>query len=72
MKRLCATCAHDGQCDGLPYCDGRYYERYSDEEEDTPDEDNEDDEEDEENETRDEPRPGYGDDAIARIKENMP
>ena len=23
--RLCATCEHDGQCEGLPYCDGRYY-----------------------------------------------
>ena len=24
--RTCATCAHDGQCDGLPNCGGSYWE----------------------------------------------
>ena len=70
MKRLCETCAHDGQCDGLPYCDGRYYEKYSevysDEEEDADAVDEE------EDENRDEPRYGYSEDALARAERNLP
>ncbi len=25
VKKVCATCAHDGQCDGLPYCGGTHW-----------------------------------------------
>lgn len=64
MKRLCNTCAHDGQCEGLPYCGGRYYEKYDEEEDDAADE--------EEDENRNEPRPGYGDDALDRVRRNLP
>ena len=26
MRSLCRNCIHDGQCDGLPNCGGRFYE----------------------------------------------
>ena len=29
--KLCRTCEHDGQCEGLYYCNGKYYSESSEE-----------------------------------------
>lgn len=33
-RHTCATCAHDGCCEGLPHCGGRYWSPVEEEEAD--------------------------------------